>query len=546
MAQLQLNFDVLREICGFLTDVPDVLSFSLTCSTLRPFAIERRLRMRAIAIDTEESIRNLHNFLFVDEKRRGPHIHTLTIPVCSISPGPSEELVDRLLAVFASATRLRTLSLHVPPTDTNGPASLFSDPRILAAVIQMTNLQELGVVTTVDIAHHLLGSTRSVLKSFRYGEPRHGDEPPSQSIFITIAPHLTPALEDLEFPFQFFIMAYQSYISFPAARILTLTSVFETFRLDMLLAVCPNLDRTLIIEDILYEFDDDHLETLRKENREVQETRAWKGLIRVAASPTMLFALGLTCPIHHLTIDFMPEVNPGGPEALPNSTRAILHDCTPTHLALANIKLSPGFPGPILDGSLLPEKAVSKLTHLIVHVEYVNSKIEYGQPVAAHSEERVDPSWDAVLDSLLVGLQSLRLTHVHISIGCNVDGQHGPFSAAIYDGLRSFKFGRLVSTLVRTLPSLTHIFITSFGSLYNGTSSEKEEETWDASRAWRVRRKGGVTPAGDMAEMDDSDLEELNAELIEVEIYWEQMDATEISEWITYVELPTASPDSEL
>ncbi len=113
-----LNFDVLLVICRFITDVSTVLSFSLTCSTLRPVAIERRVSMRPVAIDQTSSLRDLYNFIFVDEKTRSPHIHTITIeernPGSSLTQATSSEGdIDCMVAILASATHMRTLFLHV-------------------------------------------------------------------------------------------------------------------------------------------------------------------------------------------------------------------------------------------------------------------------------------------------------------------------------------------------------------------------------------------------------------------------------------------------
>ncbi len=138
-----------------------MLAFSLTCSVLRPIAVERRLAMRSITIAGAKSIRDLHDFIFIDVERRGQHIRAITIPAQPILPDPSEELVDCLLAVLASATRLRVLSIYVPE-----PLTLFSHPGIPTAISNFTGIQELDLLSSVHVANRILGSTHSALKTF--------------------------------------------------------------------------------------------------------------------------------------------------------------------------------------------------------------------------------------------------------------------------------------------------------------------------------------------------------------------------------------------
>ena len=62
-----------------LTDVPDVLSFNLICSALRPIALRRLLSMRPIPLYGDESVQEFHTFLFADPVTRAPHIRGLCI-----------------------------------------------------------------------------------------------------------------------------------------------------------------------------------------------------------------------------------------------------------------------------------------------------------------------------------------------------------------------------------------------------------------------------------------------------------------------------------
>ncbi|PIL32429.1 hypothetical protein GSI_05131 [Ganoderma sinense ZZ0214-1] len=533
-----LNLDVLREICGFLTDVPDVLSFSLTCSTLRAAAVERRLSMRDITIWSAESIRDLYNFIFVDENRRGRHIQAITIPVHSdIPPEPSEELINALVSVLASATRARRFSFYFPVPDewsaTEGSdelevSCLFCHRKILSAVAEMVSLHELRVVAQTDIAGYFLQSTRSTLKVFWHGDV-DGDS--HEQFPVTVAPQLIPALQEIALTFELFEFAMTSTpcMSLPAVRSVTLTDVFEPFKLDMLLTAFPNLDDTLIIADNLYTFNNGHLRRSREENREAQKRYTWKALDRVAASAVMLYALGLTCPVRHLTLNPAPVLNPRRPQATGNAGVA-LRESASSRFALLGLRLPLG--NSILGGSLFVADTVARLTHLVLEARYMSPPGIVATPGwETDSEEEDNMSWDDILDTLVAGVDVLRLTHIHIVVSCDVESSWGPFSTAIYDGTRHFSFDRLLTALPNAMPSLTYIVITSSGLLCNIETNERE--TWRTCRAWRVRRP----PVG-IAEslLESHELEELSSMEGEALINKEELNGTtkaELHRWKT-------------
>ena len=122
-------------------------------------------------------------------------------------------------------------------------------------------------------------------------------------------------------------------------------------------------------------------------------------------------------------------------------------------------------------------------------------------------------------DTLLGALEPLRLTHLRIIFSCGRHHDDISFPRDVYDGLRSCKFDRIVWGLPSVMPSLSHIFITSAGRAI-GSDQAEVEETWDISRAWRVRRSA---PEG----MVNVDLEELTAIEREAAIEREELRATE-------------------
>ncbi|KAI1784471.1 hypothetical protein LXA43DRAFT_212411 [Ganoderma leucocontextum] len=360
-------------------------------------------------------------------------------------------------------------------------SSLFNHPRIPAAIAEMTSLLELDVVAYKDVASFLLESTRSVLKTFRHRDiyDDQADGGSSGSLSINIAPQLTHALQEMELSVTLFAMASKSSVSLPAVRSVTLTEVLDPVQLEMLPAVFPNLDHSLIIDDKTGSLDSNRLVALREKNREAQKTCTWIALDRVVARPSILYALALACPIHHLTLDMMPGLDVDGHRASHHArARIILEDRTPTHLALTNLRLRDGGFSTLdrLNWIFPSGDARSGITHLSLDVDYTNFRTRPGFVERLEAE-----SWETILDTLLTTLETLRLTHVRIVIKSSMYSGP-PFSAAVHDGLRSFKFDRFVSSLASTIPSLTHIFITSIGFLHKG------KETWETSRAWRVRR----------------------------------------------------------
>ena len=386
---LRLNLDVLREICGFLTAVQDVLAFSSTCSNIRTIAVERRLSMRPVTISRAQSLRDLHNFVLVNKERRGPHIRAIDVPMNISREDLSKDLVDRFLAVLASATRLRTLTLYVP----GQPWSLFTGhPDILPAVAQMTSLRELSVAASIQEVAVLLESTRSSLKAFRY-QPTYETRVSSEALTIKIAPQLSSALEEIEVPSDFVVVASTSHVSFPAVRSVTLTDAEDCdgefhWQMDALVKLFPSLDRTLIIDP--GEFCG--LSTSRTANREAQKTHSWPALDRVAsASPEMLYSLALTCPVRHLTLD-LDSMHTGEDQPvflLPaDHVSTILQDCAPTHLALIPDGLSGSFA--TLYRALFPADAIPSITHLVLETGYMSilrRDPRRGAPRAAPIEE---------------------------------------------------------------------------------------------------------------------------------------------------------------
>ena len=79
MASVNLNMDALSVTCQFLTDVSDLLSFSLTCSSLRPVATQRLISISPIRLTKGALIHKFHSFLCADAPARAPYVRAVEI-----------------------------------------------------------------------------------------------------------------------------------------------------------------------------------------------------------------------------------------------------------------------------------------------------------------------------------------------------------------------------------------------------------------------------------------------------------------------------------
>ncbi|KAI1782035.1 hypothetical protein LXA43DRAFT_552392 [Ganoderma leucocontextum] len=362
-----LYIDLLRLICSFITDVATVLSFSLTCYTLRHDAVARRLNMRPIYIRHGlRSLQDLQNFILVDEERRYPNIRVIDT---SINPSRAGEVdfVDSLLAMFESASRLHTLSILVAAWGGD-----WLPMGTLSGLAEVKSLRELCLVSPTSFANDLFGSLRSPLRTFRFDNTEQGPYLINPRINFRVPPQLTSTLQEVDLKFEFVVAAANASIPLPAVRSVTLTNVFQPFSLGILLTLFPNLDRTLILHTYTRDREgcdnQDQLDALRRESKEAASTtRSWKAVDRVAGLSGPLYALGLICPIRHLTISVACESDPRRIQASPDFARvcAIIEDCAPTHLALVDIGLL-GQGLRILDDSLFLGDAAARLSHLVL------------------------------------------------------------------------------------------------------------------------------------------------------------------------------------
>ena len=552
----QLNLDVLCLVCSFLTDIPGVLAFSRTCYTLRAAAVQRRLNMRPVQITDSRSINDLYEFVFVDKVARGPHIHTITIPqeAAPLLQGFPEELLHRLLAILSAATRVHTLSLYLPSQS----SSLLAHPLIVPAVARLTEIRDLSLVASFERADALLRCIRSPIQAFRYEGLYKGAAWLHNRNFLSasarlsairshrailqevdgtlaledVADHLSRTLCELELPYghlpiRGFSQRQPVPFKFLAVRSFTLRDVTELVRLDMLLHMLPNLDDTLVVEasPLFYRhvLDRDCVETTRENNLLAQERHGWKKLDRVVSSPLMVFTLGLTCPVRHLTLDLSADERSllAGLDAIARDARcAVLRDQTPTHLTLRGLRLPAGLS--YLDDLFSTDGALARTTHLVVLAEY--NSVEDGKllwpddVLVSISLSSNGVFWcdstSYAQETLLARIEYLGLTHVRIVVN-GLISDADPFSASVHHGIRDLSLERLAPQFQYAVQSLSHIFLTSRGVVVHG--DKKLQEVWDVSKAWRV------PPAAEAVSVFGQYLQELSAHDAEAVLRKEDM-----------------------
>ena len=361
----RLDFDVLHLICNHLTDVPDVLSFALTCSMWTKPAFIRRLRMSPIDLSNVKSVNSFHRFIFADIAARAPYIHRLKLPDPHLFSFGAEDpqfqaMHRRLVDILQAAEHLKYLYI---------PTTTLLDP-VLAAAARMTSLRELHIVFDGDRESpvRLLGTFRSPLRSLRIDKgSRPDNNRTSMKLLHDHLANFAPTLEVLELPdVNFDISPSLVTTQFTAMRSFTTPFVesIKQFMVEMLLQLFPNLDNTLALgflnQAYTESMENDYVNE-RNASKDAQKTRTWLGLRRLACDAELAFLMSLGCPFHRLdirTLEFYhrPFIAP------------ILRCSCPQILQLS-ITSRFGDQWDDLD-SLFPREGVDPLTHLVLFADF--------------------------------------------------------------------------------------------------------------------------------------------------------------------------------
>ena len=413
-----LNVDVLSIVCDFLTAAADILSFALTCSSLRPVANKRLLDSRTIGLTDSKAIRDFHSFLFADADARTPHVRALRLDLeldldsqrgasrTTHQPDPLSTLID----ILTSCPHLEHIELFI--------ADWYSgaeDSRVIDTIATIPSLRSLSVYGSARQALTLLRETCAPLRMagihFRNlpGECWH---PAALESTLSLT-RLAPTLEDLKI--AYFMVdreGIQALLNistpsvfemaqYPGVRSLAIACFMREPRLDHLQHLFPALAGTLSLGKLDTSLPRNSYARIRAANQRVQQdapSRAWKKLdrVRVCDGP-MFYVLGLLCPVRLVILEY-----PSSHTELHYAREALREN------PVSRLKLSSTFTPQvhILDKLLSPELARA-LTHLTVCLIYSNGE---GPRAPGETEAFAQLKWGDLLVCSLAVLSRNRIS----------------------------------------------------------------------------------------------------------------------------------------
>ena len=389
MASVNLNMDALSATCQFLTDVSDLLSFSLTCSSLRPVATQRLISISPIRLTKGALIHKLHSFLFADAPARTPYVRTVQIVWGSEAhhqQTPDGE-VCLLMHILSSCPNLDSMRVYLSKSAHLSPSP--GNRCIIEAIGTLRNLRELTMHGWPWDAHALLCAIRTPLRVLRIQSDDHIClsvtcwYPTKLKYFLL---HLMPTLEQLELSaFTVDPSLSRSGIpleplstlpQYPSVRSLTIGYFIGRLLLDRLQHIFPSLDGALSIQNYHTTYTDTHaaLNSARRNN----EDSTWRKLDRLVCTPEVFYRIvvSLCCPIRlvmlrQVCIDTLRFVIEG------------LRANPVPRLQLELELLGRGFY--VLHRGLFRPELAGTLTHLTLVFKYTK------QPVCALAEAGPDP-----------------------------------------------------------------------------------------------------------------------------------------------------------
>ncbi|PIL31089.1 hypothetical protein GSI_05785 [Ganoderma sinense ZZ0214-1] len=459
LEQPRLNFDVLRLVCNSLTEIPDILSFALTCSAFAVFAFQRRLRMSPINLSNDEVVDSFHRFIFADKAARAPYIYGLKLPSMhrlrrKESPGSwLQAMHDQLVSILEAAVHLEYMYF---------PTNLDLDP-VLAAAANMTSLRELRIVFEALASFpkwspwKLLGTFRSPLRSLRIDSSNDSarNEGFSVKLIHDYLANFAPTLEVLEaHSIDFDDFPSPVMTQFTALRSFTIHTVhnFNQSTMEVLLQLFLNLNDTLALGflGVMGSMEHDH-----RALREWLHIAVFRSYGRVLLEP-------------------------------------VLRDSCPRflHISLQDIDILHNLDDLFLNTS---SEEVDALTHLVVFVD-VEVRGSW------HAESVRIPSWAQFRDKLIDSVKHLRLTHLRIVFHYAIwwpqqraipTHSLTPEQIAVYIADKG-DLHTVATRIFDAMPTAQYIFLTTCGHSYPDRHlNEKRTDgltvlnKWHASKAWR-------------------------------------------------------------
>ncbi|PIL30193.1 hypothetical protein GSI_07771 [Ganoderma sinense ZZ0214-1] len=509
MLDAKLNTDVFAVVSEFLTDYADVLSFSLVCSTLNRIATRRLLSMRPVSLKGDLSVQKFHTFLFADAVTRAPRVRALRIGGFKLPPwkiaNEAEGSPSPLVDILNSCPNLEHIAMCFADGSTDDESS------VVAAIAALKTLRSLEVSdwseNTLDLLHGISSPIRKLaIHSGAIRSPDALDE---------FLPRLAPSLEDLEL--MYFRVHWGSTLvaldaeapgpdghpppfralaQYPAVRSFSAIILIGAPLLDRLQHLFPALDGTLSLGDFDTQINRCPRDAIRAANRRAQDAapgHAWKKLDRVICDAQMLYVLALRCPVRLVMID---KCSAG---TVRYAADALRENPVP------RLKLTLKYGRGMLDGVFTPDMA-GPLSHFTLCLVYGNKKLHKRDAGAGDFGQL---RWDRLLRALLSALRPLRnLTHLRVLICCELHRPGDPiwgkaaYSEKFVDAVRgpAFDFAGTAAALVRAVPSLQYVFLTTCGRFIErveggeGARTWRSYDRWDVSRAWRVAVRDAKRP----------------------------------------------------
>ncbi|KAM5535283.1 hypothetical protein V8D89_011089 [Ganoderma adspersum] len=471
-----LNFDVLRHVCNFLTDVSDALTFSLTCSALRKGALQRRLWISPVVLSNSLSVDMFHSFISRDSAALAPYIYGLKLASFYYNVENedvrlrAETAVRHIVALLESATRIQSLHLQIAAGD-----------RVLTVVAKLATLRELIVLSGgYDGAklHQFLSTLQSPLRRLRI-EAAEPDDFHASFLHGSLA-HLAPTLEVLELEdFPLDLSSSSVTTPFTAMRTLKTKAISFASRLDVLWWLFPGLD-TLIVDHLAKRFVEDNYQAARERNREAQKTCSWSSLDHVVCEADTVYLMALECPIRRMDV----TVSEGRP--LLRLTETLRHTC-PKQLRLS-LSFDYGLRAvdELFPSDLFPSELGEKLMHLVVFADINVQTVD--------TRRHANLSWIQFMDRLAGSMDHLRLTHLRVVFHYKIHHVATYSNAApldlgpgAVDTPREADLQLIAARLFDAMPTLQHVFLTHCGRTWVWAGSYTQlHSKWSASGAWRA------------------------------------------------------------
>ncbi|PIL31092.1 hypothetical protein GSI_05788 [Ganoderma sinense ZZ0214-1] len=400
--------------------------------------------MSPVYLRDDKAVDSFHRFIFADEAARAARTY-----------------LGSSFPISPAAVHLEYLSV---------PSSLPTLNPIIAAAANTTSLHELSIALDISLISplRLMGCFLSPLRSLCIGTTAQPEGGISARLLYDHIAIFAPTLQVLELAQEVNLDIASSSVTtqFTAVRSLKIHSLseFNKFTMEALIRLFPNLDGTLVLDDVFsIEAENGYSDMReRREYGDAEDLARWAGMdIRV--------------PRDHSR----PYLAP----ALRHNYPRLLHLCVSFGDDLSD-----------LCGLFAPEGA-SNLTHLVIFVGFRVSHQWRGAP---------EPSavWDHFVNELIVGIKHLLITHLRLVVHCDIDLVDDPAGTlpkkdpTDTDVVRVGKMDlRPAATqLASAMPTLRYIFLTSCGCTHRlvphdpwGLSTERQMlDKWFSSKAWQV------------------------------------------------------------